>query len=82
MHGQLDRFFYADRVAVIGASREPRKIGYEILRSLIRSGFKGRIYPVNPKCSEVLGLKCYRSILETLDNVDLAVFAIPARPCG
>ncbi|MCS7386985.1 MAG: CoA-binding protein [archaeon GB-1867-005] len=79
MGSRLDAFFYAESVAVIGASREPGKIGHEILRSLIESGFKGKVYPVNPKYDEVLGLKCYGSVLEIPDKVDLAVFAIPAR---
>ncbi|RLE55215.1 MAG: CoA-binding protein [Candidatus Methanomethylicota archaeon] len=79
MSKQLDPFFHAEGIAVIGASREPGKIGHEILRSLISSGFKGKIYPVNPKYDEVLGLKCYNSVLEIPGKVDLAVFAIPAR---
>jgi len=75
----LDVFFEARSIAVIGASREPGKIGHEILRSLIDGGFRGNIYPVNPKYSEVLGLKCFNSVLSIPDDVELAVLAIPAR---
>lgn len=75
----LDVFFKAESIAVIGASREPRKIGHEILKSLIDSGFEGRIYPVNPKYSEILGLKCFKSVLDIPGKVELAVIAIPAK---
>ncbi len=79
MAGQLDFFFHARSVAIIGASREPGKIGHEILKSLINSGFKGEVYPINPKYDEILGLKCYANVLDVPGNVDLAVIAVPAR---
>ncbi len=79
MNSQLDFFFYAKSIAVIGASREPGKIGHEILKSLIDSNFKGKIYPINPKYNEILNLKCYSSVLEVPDEIDLAVLAIPAK---
>ncbi|MEM1532782.1 MAG: CoA-binding protein, partial [Desulfurococcaceae archaeon] len=66
-------------VAVIGASREPTKVGYTLLKNIINSGYGGNIYPVNPKADEVLGLKCYKSISEVPSEVDLAVIAVPAQ---
>lgn len=66
-------------VAVIGASREPTKVGYTLLKNIINSGYSGNIYPVNPKADEVLGLKCYKSISEVPSEVDLAVIAVPAQ---
>jgi len=73
-------FFFSPRsVAVIGASRDERKLGHGVLLNVIRSGFKGRIYPINPKADEILGLKCYPSVLEVPDEVDLAVIVIPAK---
>ncbi len=77
--GNLDPLFNPRSVAVVGASRTPGKLGYEILKNIIDAGFKGKIYPVNPKADEVLGLKCYHSIAEIPDPVDLAVVVIPAR---
>ena len=74
----LLRLFKPESVAVIGASRNPAKVGHSILKNLIESGFKGRIYPVNPAATEVLGLKSYKSIMEVPEPVDLAVIAIPA----
>ena len=55
----LDMFFNPQSVAIVGASENPRKLGYQVLSNLIESGFKGRIYPINPKAKEILGLKCY-----------------------
>ncbi|MEM1668005.1 MAG: CoA-binding protein, partial [Thermofilaceae archaeon] len=60
-------------VAVIGASRDPSKIGYQVLKNILSSGFRGRVYAVNPNASEILGVKCYPSILDVPEPVDLAV---------
>lgn len=79
--------FEPESVAVIGASPKEGKVGNTILKNII-TGFKGRIYPVNPSYSEIFGLRCYPSILE-VPEVDLAVIAVPAvsvidvlRQCG
>src|SRR5262249_18353520 len=66
-------------VAVIGASRSPGNIGRRVLTMLVNGGFKGPIYPVNPKADEIAGLKCYATIGATPGAVDLAVIAVPAR---
>lgn len=66
-------------IAVIGASRDPKKIGYQILKNIIEYGFPGKVYPVNPKAEEILGLKCYKSVLDIPDEVDVAVISIPAQ---
>ncbi|MGH8012463.1 MAG: GNAT family N-acetyltransferase [Candidatus Binataceae bacterium] len=65
-------------VAVIGASRNPRKIGGAVIANLKSYGFKGSIYPVNENTAEVCGLKCYHSINDIGLPIDLAVIAIPA----
>jgi len=69
-------FFKANSVAVIGASTTPGKIGHEVLRSLSRYEFPGKVYPINPSSESVLGLKAYRSILDVRGNVDLAVMVV------
>ncbi|RLE80783.1 MAG: acetyl CoA synthetase [Thermoprotei archaeon] len=74
----LKYLFSPKSIAVIGASRTPGKIGYEILENLKEYGFKGKLYPINPHATEVLGLKAYPSITEVPDEVDMAVIAIPA----
>lgn len=64
---------------MIGASREPGKLGHEILRNIVEAGFRGKLYPINPKADEILGLKCHPSIKDVPENVDLAVVTVPAR---
>ena len=69
---------YPSSVAVIGASRNPKKIGFQVVYNLIKDGYKGRIYPINPNAKEILGLKCYPSILDVPDDVELAMIVVPA----
>jgi acetyl coenzyme A synthetase (ADP forming)-like protein len=73
-------FFHPRGVAVIGASRNPESIGFRLLASLIQGGFPGPIYPVNPKASEISGLRAYPSMRDVPDPVDLAIVAVP-RDC-
>ncbi|MCK4405192.1 MAG: CoA-binding protein, partial [Hadesarchaea archaeon] len=75
----LKSFFKPSSVAVVGASREPGKLGHEVLRNIIEAGFRGKLYPINPKADEVLGLKCYPSVKDVPDEVELAVIIVPAR---
>lgn len=65
-------------IAVIGASRDPKKIGNALL-SNVKKSFRGKLYPINPNAKSILGLKCYKSILEVHGKTDLALIAIPAR---
>jgi len=69
-------FFAPSSVAVIGASRHKGKVGYEILRAL--SGFRGKVYPINPSARRIAGLKVYPSVLDVPDKIDLAIIAVRA----
>ncbi|RLF89021.1 acyl-CoA synthetase (NDP forming), partial [Thermococci archaeon] len=75
----LSKIFYPSSVAVVGASRTRGKIGNEILRNLIYSGYRGGIYPVNPNAEAILGLKAYPTVKEIPYSVDLAIIAVPAK---
>ncbi|MGQ9641321.1 MAG: acetate--CoA ligase family protein [Candidatus Bathycorpusculaceae bacterium] len=75
---ELKCFFEPESVAVVGASRNPLKFGYSLLKNLLDLEFKGRIYPVNPNADEVLGLKAYPQVNLINDNVDLAIIIVPA----
>jgi len=75
----MKALFEPGSIAVIGAAREEGKLGNIILRNLISSGFEGGLYPVNPKADEILGMKCYPSISEISDSVDLIVVVVPNR---
>lgn len=74
----LDALFHPSSVAVIGAKDDEGSVASTILQNLKSGGFKGDIYPVNPKRKEVWGLPCYPSILEVPGPVDLAVIVTPA----
>ncbi|HIE38476.1 MAG TPA: CoA-binding protein [Anaerolineales bacterium] len=73
----LEAFFRPSSVAVIGASRDPEKLGYTVLANLKEGGFSGDLYPINPKAKEILGLRAYPTILDVPEPVDLAVIVIP-----
>ncbi|GAA2913591.1 acetate--CoA ligase family protein [Streptosporangium fragile] len=75
----MNRIFKPRSVAVIGASGETGKIGNSVMRNLINGGYRGHIYPINPKAPEILGLPAYPGIADVPGEVDVAVFAIPAR---
>jgi acetyl coenzyme A synthetase (ADP forming)-like protein len=70
--------FRPNAVAVVGASRDASAIGRRVLDGLIRAGFRGPIYPVNLKASEVAGLWCYSNVRDLPGPADLAVIAVPA----
>jgi acetyltransferase len=75
----MKELFKPRNVVVVGASREPGKVGHAVLRNIIESGFKGEVYPVNPRADKVLGLNAYKSVLEVPGDIDLAVIVIPAQ---
>jgi len=75
----LEAFFNPKSIAVIGASREPWKVGHRVFRNLVESGFSGGLYPINPNADEILGFKCYKSVSDVPGDVDLAVIVVPAR---
>ncbi|MCJ7770063.1 CoA-binding protein, partial [Candidatus Bathyarchaeota archaeon] len=58
----LDAFFRPKAVAVVGASREPRKFGHVVFRNFVTSEFAGEVYPINPKADTILGVKAYPSL--------------------
>jgi acetyltransferase len=66
-------------VAVIGASNTPGKIGYSVVDNLIKDGYEGKIYPINPSSPEILGLKAYPSISDVPDTIDAAIVTVPAK---
>lgn len=68
-----------NKIAVVGASATPGKIGYTVLKNLIDGGFSGKIYPVNPSATEILGLKVYPTIRDIPEDIDAAIITIPAK---
>ncbi len=74
----LDKIFEPHRIAVIGASDAPTSVGYTVLRNLVGSGFRGVVYPVNPKREAVQGIQAYKDIPSLPHAADLAVICTPA----
>ncbi|MCX5992949.1 MAG: CoA-binding protein [Chloroflexi bacterium] len=80
MKTEFNRFFAPRSLAFLGASTDTTKWGFRILANIVTGGFQGKIYPVNPKGGEVLGLKVYSSIEEIPEAPDLAIIVVP--PAG
>jgi acetyl coenzyme A synthetase (ADP forming)-like protein len=75
----MNRIMQPKSLAVIGASAEDGKIGNSVMKNLINGGYKGNIYPIHPKATEILGYKAYPSVKDVPGEIDTAVFAIPAK---
>ncbi len=75
----IERVLNARSVAVIGASKIETKRGFQTIRTLIEDKYDGDIFPVNPKEKSILGLKCYRSVSEIKEPVDMALIVTPAQ---
>jgi acetyl coenzyme A synthetase (ADP forming)-like protein len=74
----LAPFFAPSTVAVVGASTRRGSIGGELFRNILDSDFDGIAYPVNPKARSVAGVKAYAAIADVPEEIDLAVFCVPA----
>ncbi len=77
----MNRIFNPKAVAVVGASDGEGKIGNSVMKNIINGGYAGELYPINPKADEILGKKAYKSVLDIPGDVDVAVFAVPAKFC-
>jgi acyl-CoA synthetase (NDP forming) len=75
----LQRFFEPKSVAVVGASATPHKPGNDVVKNILANEYDGKLYLVNPKGEEILGIKAYRSIAQLPQGIDLAVVILPAQ---
>jgi acetyl coenzyme A synthetase (ADP forming)-like protein len=75
----LESFFDPKSVAVVGASRQKGKVGYEILVNLIQGGYPGKIFPINPNADEIEGLRCYTDLASIGQVPDLVIVIVPAK---
>ncbi len=78
----LELFFKPKSVAIVGASREKGKVGYEIMVNLTQGGYEGKLYPVNPNAEEILGVKCWPDLKAINKSIDLCVVVVPAKHVG
>ncbi len=75
---RMDLFFAPRSIAVVGASRNPQKLGYVLLDNLKRANYQGDLYPVNPRGEPILGLHTYPTVLDLPRRPDLAILTVPA----
>ena len=76
----VDKLQYAlnpKTIAVVGASRYSTKVGYKVVDGLLTWGYKGKIYPVNPRADKVAGFTAYKTVNDIPDEIDLAFLAVP-----
>ena len=73
----INNFFYPKSVCIAGASSKEKSIGYELLKSIKSYGYTGKIYPVNPKAEIILDYKCFKSINDITESIDLAIVVVP-----
>ncbi|MHA1168780.1 MAG: acetate--CoA ligase family protein [Candidatus Hodarchaeales archaeon] len=78
MDPNIKSLFEPASIAVIGASTKKGKIGYKIVENIVTNGYTGKIYPVNPKGGEILGIKIHENVSQ-LENIDLGIIAVPAK---
>ncbi|MBI4398223.1 MAG: acetate--CoA ligase family protein [Candidatus Omnitrophica bacterium] len=74
----LDPIFKPKSIALIGASRRESAVGHAVFKNVLLGSYQGIIYPVNSSADSVLGVRCYKSILDIPDPVDLAVLVVPS----
>ncbi len=75
----LNYFFNPKTIAIIGASAEKGSVGFTILENFVRLKFKGKFFPINPHRKKILGKKCFKSIQEIKEEIDLAIIATPSK---
>lgn len=79
MKSQLHGILNAKSIAIIGASNDPKKRGYQAIKQLLSDRYMGQIFPINPKAPEILGLKAHASILDVEDPIDVVLVCTPAK---
>ena len=73
---KLDAIFSPQSLAVIGASTTPGKVGHDIFVNILKGGYRGTLYPVNPKARSVSSVRAYPTIADIPDDVDLAMIIL------
>ena len=79
MDSKIANFFYPKSICLVGASTKEKSLSYELLQTLKGYNYTGKMLPVNPKADEVLGYKCYRSIDDITEKIDLAIIMVPKK---
>src|SRR5512138_3976651 len=75
----LNSLLQPKSVAIVGASAQPGKSGYTVIENLLKGGYKGKIYPINPSATEILNLPVFPNIAAVPGTIDLAVITVPVK---
>jgi acetate---CoA ligase (ADP-forming) len=75
----LDAIFYPRSIAVVGASATPGKVGYDIFANILKGGYQGTLYPVNPSAHSISSVRAFVSIADIPDSIDLAIIILPPK---
>lgn len=75
--GGLEAIFWPESIAIIGASSEPGKVGHDIFANILKGGYRGTLFPVNPRVKSILSVKCFPAVGDIPDQVDLAIMVLP-----
>jgi acyl-CoA synthetase (NDP forming) len=78
-HNDIRAVLEPRSIAVIGASSNPAKTGHVLFKNIVVNGFPGKVYPINPKADEILGIKAYPKILDVPDDIDVVFFLLPGQ---
>lgn len=78
-YSAMKKLFEPRSIAIIGASANPNKVGYKIVNNIVQVGYKGKVYPINPKADEICGLKVYSSLDDISEQIDMATIVLPAK---
>jgi len=79
MKNKLETFFKPKSIAVVGASKDTRKIGNAALKNILISDYECKLYPINPHEKKILGLKCYKRITDVPGKIELVLISVPAK---
>lgn len=79
MSQKLETFFKPKSIAVVGASKNSTKIGHATLKNILISDYDCKVYPINPKEKEILGVKCYKTLNDVPGEIDLVMVSVPAK---
>jgi acetyltransferase len=79
MKKNLESFFKPKSIAVVGASKTSTKIGHAALKNILISEYECKLYPINPREKEILGIKCYAKLKDISGSIDLVLISVPAK---
>jgi acetate---CoA ligase (ADP-forming) len=78
----FDKIFYPKSIAIIGANNVEGTVPYDIVANILKSNYKGIVYPVSPKEKNIINIKAYKYVIDIEEHVDLAIVVFPSSVCN